>query len=235
MEFIEAETVILFLRAYHIPLVSTSASDLGTPRFDGRQWGARQGDVGERGLNGRGRPADGPVWPEHWAHSSPPEPFVFSPEAARLRLDNAGFKARRLTDGSMPARFTFTCLVFASDPRFERLAMLVQKQLADVGVDMKLLPLKQDDLEARLRNGDFDAFLFEFFGRSISYAYEFWHTHDDRPRAGSCSIQATGLPTPSSIGTCAGTNARFSRASRLCAPRRRHRPRSRLAGDLRTV
>ena len=41
-------------------------------------------------------------------------------------------------DGSVPRRLSFTCLVFANDPRFERLAVLVQKQLADVGVDMKL-------------------------------------------------------------------------------------------------
>jgi ABC-type transport system substrate-binding protein len=77
----------------------------------------------------------------------------------------------------MPGRFSFTCLVLA-DARFERLAVLVQKQLADVGIDMKLLALKQTELEARVKDGEFDAFIFEFFGRSLSWVYEFWHSHD---------------------------------------------------------
>src|SRR3954471_9441727 len=78
----------------------------------------------------------------------------------------------------MPARMSFTCLLFADDARFERLALLVQKQLADVGVDMKLQPLKQAELENRLKGGNFDVVLFEFFGRSLSWANEFWRSHD---------------------------------------------------------
>jgi len=78
----------------------------------------------------------------------------------------------------MPARFSFTCLVFANDARFERLAVLVQKQLADVGIDMKLLALTQLELVSRLGDGDFDAFLFEMFGRSLSWTYDFWRSHE---------------------------------------------------------
>ena len=129
------------------------------------------------GLSGRGRPADGPIWPDHWAYSSPAGTFAFNPEAARLRLDGTGFKTRRHADGSMPGRFTFTCLVL-EDARFERLAVLVQKELADVGIEMKLVALKQPEMEKRLSTGDFDAFLFEMFGRSLSWVYEFWHSHD---------------------------------------------------------
>ena len=129
------------------------------------------------GMSGRGRPADGPIWPEHWAYSSPFGVFAFNPDAARLRLDSAGVKKVGRADGSMPARFSFSCLVL-DDARFERLAILVQKQLADVGIDMKLVALKQPDLEARVKNGEFDAFIFEFFGRSLSWVYEFWHSHD---------------------------------------------------------
>ena len=55
--------------------------------------------------------------------------------------------------------------------------MLVQKQLADVGIDMTLLPLKQAEIERRLGSGDFDAFLWEMYGRSVSSVYDFWHSH----------------------------------------------------------
>jgi peptide/nickel transport system substrate-binding protein len=182
-EFVEAETTVntySFRRAYYIPLV-----------FNVRHPVLRNAEVRKAinealdkatlvrdGLNGRGRPADGPIWPEHWAYAPPPQPFVFNPEAARLRLDNAGFGLHPRTDKGVPGRFSFTCLVFANDPRFERLAILVQNQLADVGIEMKLLPVKQDNLEARLKSGDFDAFLFEMFGRSLGYVYEFWHQHE---------------------------------------------------------
>jgi ABC-type transport system substrate-binding protein len=78
----------------------------------------------------------------------------------------------------MPSRFSFTCAFFGEDARFERFAILVQKQLADVGIDMQLQPVTQKVLEARLAAGQFDAFLFEMFGRSLSYVYEFWRSHD---------------------------------------------------------
>jgi ABC-type transport system substrate-binding protein len=182
-EFVEAETTVKtysFPRPYYIPLV-----------FSVRHPILRNAEVRKAinealdkatlirdGLSGRGRPADGPIWPEHWAHSSLAQPFEFNPEAARLRLDAAGLRARASSDGNMPARFSFTCLVFGSDTRFERLAVLVQKQLADVGIDMKLLPLTQTELVPRLASGDFDAFLFEMFGRPLSSTYDFWRSHD---------------------------------------------------------
>ena len=28
------------------------------------------------GMNGRGRPADGPIWPQHWAYTPDREAFV---------------------------------------------------------------------------------------------------------------------------------------------------------------
>jgi ABC-type transport system substrate-binding protein len=129
------------------------------------------------GLNGRGTPADGPIWPEHWAYSAPAGAFSFSPESARARLEAAGFTTRVQGNGRMPSRFSFNCLVL-EDARFERLALLVQKELADVGIDVHLEPLKQPQMEERLRTGNFDAFIFEMFGRSLSWVYEFWHTHD---------------------------------------------------------
>jgi ABC-type transport system substrate-binding protein len=182
-EFVEAETTVKtysFPRPYYIPLV-----------FSVRHPILRNAEVRKAinealdkatlirdGLNGRGRPADGPIWPEHWAHSSPAQPFAFNPDAARLTLDAAGLPARPSSDGHMPARFSFTCLLFANDGRFQRLAVLVQKQLADVGIDMKLLPLTQSELVPRLASGDFDAFLFEMLGRPLSSTYDFWHSHD---------------------------------------------------------
>jgi ABC-type transport system substrate-binding protein len=96
-------------------------------------------------------------------------------------LDAAGFRLRQRDASSVPHRLSFTCLVFADDARFQRLALLVQKQLADVGVEMKLVPLLQKDLEPRLVSGDFDSFLFEMYGRSVTWTYIFWHSQHGSP------------------------------------------------------
>jgi peptide/nickel transport system substrate-binding protein len=184
LDFVEAETTVKtysFLRPYYNVLV-----------FNVRHPALKHADV-RRALNeavdkqalvadalrGRGRPADGPLIQEYWAYSPPAHPFVFNPEAAAAKLEAAGFTVHPVPGGRMPSRFSFKCLVFADDPRFERTAVLVQKQLANVGVDMTLVPLPQKDLVGRLRKGDFDAFLFEMAGRSLNWAYGFWHSSDN--------------------------------------------------------
>jgi ABC-type transport system substrate-binding protein len=116
--------------------------------------------------------------PDHWAYSASTERFAFDPDSARRRLDAVGLKAVPRADGTLPPRFSFTCMVFADDARFDRLAVLVQKQLADIGVDMKLQPVAQAELMKRAAVGDFDAFLFVMAGRSLGRVYEFWRSHD---------------------------------------------------------
>jgi len=132
-------------------------------------------------MNDRGRPADGPIWPEHWARPASTPQFSYNPDDARRLLDAAGLKATRNAAGTMPSRFSFACLVYAEDARFERLAVLVQKQLADVGIEMKLQPVNGKDIVQRVASGKFDAFIFEFFGRSLSFAYDFWRHHEGAP------------------------------------------------------
>lgn len=59
---------------------------------------------------------------------------------------------------------------------FERLALEVQKQLYDAGVDMELEAVQIRDLQQRLIAGDFDAVLLEFLGRTPSWMYALWHS-----------------------------------------------------------
>jgi peptide/nickel transport system substrate-binding protein len=129
-------------------------------------------------MNGRGRPAAGPLLPEHWASSTATPPFEFNPTAARSRLEEARLRIQPSTGGRMPSRFSFTCLLYGDDPRFERLAVLVQKQLADVGVEMRLVPMPLRQLGERVEKGDFDAFLMEMNGRALGWVYDFWHSHE---------------------------------------------------------
>jgi ABC-type transport system substrate-binding protein len=82
----------------------------------------------------------------------------------------------------MPRRITFTCLMYADDTRFDRTALLLQKELYEIGIDMKLEPVTFMDLAQRGASGDFDAFLFEFVsGKDLGWIYAFWHTPGETP------------------------------------------------------
>jgi ABC-type transport system substrate-binding protein len=129
------------------------------------------------GISGRGSVADGPVWPQNWAYARPTHPFTYDPAAAGALLEAAGYNAHASANSADPVRFSFKCLVFANDSRFDRIEVLVQKQLADVGIEMQLVPLPLDKFNDRVRVGDFDAFVIEMAGRSLSWVYEFWRSH----------------------------------------------------------
>ena len=38
----------------------------------------------------------------------------------------------------MPSRFRFRCLTLAKDSRYEKIALVLQKQLYEIGVDMEI-------------------------------------------------------------------------------------------------
>jgi peptide/nickel transport system substrate-binding protein len=182
VEFVEKETTVTtysFPRPYYIPLVF----NIRHPILKNAEVRMAINEAVDRvalvrdAMNGRGTPADGPIPPEHWAYSAPARPFIFNPEAARSRLDAAGFGLHPAA-GAAPVRFSFECLVFGTDSRFQRLALLLQKQLADVGIDMKLVPVDAPQLVTRIQAGDFDAFQFEMAGRSLGWIYEWWRYHD---------------------------------------------------------
>lgn len=108
-------------------------------------------------LKGHGSPAVGAVWPHHWAYD----------------LDGPEFRYDPRFQGT--AQHRFTC-VFA-DASQERLALAVQKQLHAAGVDMDLELLPPDQTLARVRKGDFDAFLSDFqLGPTLLQPYRFWRS-----------------------------------------------------------
>jgi ABC-type transport system substrate-binding protein len=74
----------------------------------------------------------------------------------------------------MPSRFQFNCLVY---PPLERIALIIQKQLFEVGVDMTIELAKVGDIVGRAARGNFDAFLlWQSSGRSLTFPYLFWHS-----------------------------------------------------------
>ena len=131
----------------------------------------------QNGMRSHGQVAEGPFWPYHWAYPHGRFPVAFNPEAAKLRLDGADLKVRARSVEQMPSRLAFTCLILSGDDRFERIALLVQRQLYAVGIDMRIVPLSVGEITPRLAAGDFDAFIMEAVGgRILGWGYDFWHS-----------------------------------------------------------
>jgi peptide/nickel transport system substrate-binding protein len=185
VEFVEAETSVntySFPRPYFIHLTfNVRRPVLSDARVRRAINTALDRDTVVRdGLRGRGTPADGPIAPQNWAYSPPSTPTSYNPGAARQLLDAAGYPARPNPQTAVPIRFQFKCLVFADDARFDRIALLVQKQLADVGIDMQLVPVDIVKMGELVNAGDFDAFLMEMTGRSLSRTYDFLRSQEGR-------------------------------------------------------
>jgi peptide/nickel transport system substrate-binding protein len=182
IEFMEAGGSIKsypVLRPYVVPLVF----NMSHPVLRQRDVRLALNDAIDReeivgnGMRGHGQVAEGPFWPHHWAYSSAQQQPVHNREAAKLRLDAAGLRVREAGSGQMPSRFRFVCLVRAGDPRFERIALIVQRQLFDIGVDMDVQAVPWEDFQARLLKRDFDAFILEMVSfRTLTFPYQWWHS-----------------------------------------------------------
>lgn len=125
-------------------------------------------------LRGQGRPASGPIWPQHWAYDAALPSYTYDASLATTTLDAVGVKLATRPDGRR-SRLTFNCILPANRPIWERMALNVQKQLYDIGVDMQLQVLSAEDFNKRIRASDFDAVMIELLsGPSLSRPYVFW-------------------------------------------------------------
>ena len=175
VEFVEAESsvqVYRFLRPYYYPLVFNVQNPLLKSK-EVRQALSQAVDrqtIVAKAMHGRGRVADGPIWPFHWAHSEAQRKYAYNPEAARLRLEAAGLTVNR---DPQPDACRADCdsRVFSSrrNRRYDRIALYLQKQFAEIGVDMQIQPVSISDFGARVNTGQFDAFLMETRQRPVAH------------------------------------------------------------------
>src|SRR5262249_39972336 len=79
------------------------------------------------------------------------------------------------------------CAFYDGDPQYERIALLLQRQLASIGVDLKLEPVANGPLGKRIHDGDFESYLYRLAAaRSFEFTYRFWHS------GAAASLQNTG-------------------------------------------
>lgn len=177
-DFVEAESsvqVSTFLRPYVILLgFNPSRPQFRSPKVRrALNLAVDRERLVREALRGQGEPATSHVWLHNWAfHPSAGRPD-FSPAQAIQLLDESGLQPQT-GDGAMPARLRFKVMVYAP---LERMAMALQRQLAQLDIDMQIEIPDTRKLVERMTTGDFDAFLFEMSaGRSLKWGYLFWHS-----------------------------------------------------------
>jgi peptide/nickel transport system substrate-binding protein len=183
VEFLQrASGIALYpsLRPFYIPLVFNLRHPI-LKRVEVRRALAEaidRAEIVKEALRGQGQVADDPVWPSHWAYNAAARRYTYNPAAARVRLDAAGLPVKAgATPGAMASRFRIKCVFWSEDPQFERIALLLQRQLEEIGVELALEPADQPTLVQRAAKGDFESYLFQMTsGRSFSYIYRFWHS-----------------------------------------------------------
>ena len=127
-------------------------------------------------LRGKGSPAIAPVWPFHWAAGQQLDPAAGSPPRARAMLDSAGYPERR-SPGGPPTRFTIKCLVWGESALYEQLALLVQRQLFAVGVNLDIELGSLEDVGRRVKAGEFEAFILPTNStRTLERTYWLWRS-----------------------------------------------------------
>ncbi len=155
------------VNVFEFPRPYASVVTLNTQRPQFRSAAARRGlnaaidrhAVVLGALGGRGTPAASPIWPYHWAYDNTLLKFEYRPYEFAV--------------GRQPIEFT----LLYTEPSQERLALLVQKQLFEAGARVALETVPLDLALARLRAGDFDAFLGDVgLGPMMVRPYLFWYS-----------------------------------------------------------
>jgi peptide/nickel transport system substrate-binding protein len=117
-------------------------------------------------LGGFGVPSSVPLPPHHWALGDSKIEFPFDPvRADKILRGHFGGKTLR-----------FTCLVPA-DTLDERIALELKRQLASIGVEMRVEEASRDEILRRAGAGEYDAAVLEAVsGPTILRPYVFWHS-----------------------------------------------------------
>jgi ABC-type transport system substrate-binding protein len=142
-------------------------------------------------FNGHGVPANTPTWPDHWASDHDLPSYTYDPVRGAALLDAAGLKIdpRDQGTGRPPARLRFRC-IFPTSQLWERMALMVQRNFSQIGVDVQFDALSLDEFNRRLLSGNFDAVLADLSaGNSAVRPYVFWYSNSKQNAAGYQNLQ----------------------------------------------
>jgi peptide/nickel transport system substrate-binding protein len=175
-EFLQLERSVdlfSFLRNYVYGLVFNSRR----PMFHNREirralnYAVDRPAIVERAFRGHATVANGPTWPLHWANDPGAPIYAYDPSRAAASIEKV------TVNSGGASHLRFTCLIPENFQLWERLALMVQRDLAKIGVNMALEAVPFDEFNDRIAKGDFDAVLTEMIsGFSVSRPLSFWHS-----------------------------------------------------------
>lgn len=129
-------------------------------------------------LKGQGQAAAGTVFPGSWAYNPNVKPYPYDPRKALALLAEAGWKDH---DGDHfldknGRVFEFTVHVNAGDDVKQKALLLIQQQLLDIGIKMRVKLFNADNIDF-LYQKKFQADLPEINARGDpDLNYSFWHS-----------------------------------------------------------
>lgn len=158
-----------FVRRYQYAVVMNNQSEVFRSKAfrQAVNYAVDRAAIVRDGLGGHGVPSAGPVWPYHYA---------FKPGLTQFRYDLA--RASQLLSETRPASVrSFKCLV-RPDAAIERIALIVKRQLQQVGIEMSIEELPVDQQLAAIKSGHFEAALTEMISApTLLRAYQLWHSN----------------------------------------------------------
>jgi peptide/nickel transport system substrate-binding protein len=120
-------------------------------------------------LGGHGIASSGPVWPRNYG-------FRNGVGTPRYDTATASQTLSPQTPRKPATALHFTCLI-RPDAVHERIALVVKRQLAEVGVDMNVEEVPLDGVESAMKNRRYEAMLTEMVsGPSLLRLYRMWHS-----------------------------------------------------------
>jgi peptide/nickel transport system substrate-binding protein len=179
------------VRSFLRPFVFTMALNVKHPALGERDvrralnMAVNRTEIIQRVFRGHAFPATDHVWPRHWAYDHEMPRLRYDPAKATELLEAKGLRipppggANTAARTETPSRFHFTCMIPEGHAVIERVGLLLQRQLTEVGVDMRIEVVTVADINRRLPTGQFDAFILDLISSpGLDRAYQWWHSPD---------------------------------------------------------
>lgn len=156
-----------FVRRYQYAVVMNNQSDAFRSKAfrQALNYAIDREAIVREGLNGHGVVSSSPVWPYHYAFKAPLAESVYDVK-----------RAGQLLSETRPAVRRFTCMV-RPDATIERIALIVKRQLQQLGIEMSIEEVPVDQQIAAIKSGHFEASLTTMIsGPTLLRAYQLWHS-----------------------------------------------------------